>query len=561
MLDISADLIEQPTIILAETYEVIFVNNEFQKYIEAKKGDSLKKVSSFPLVQIKGDWASLANIIQMRLERADGDTLYINNVLVTVDEKSKPVNIKITGYKIDQKMPYIGLVIYDIADKLELSKLHYQNATTGLPNHNKAMADIGLMVNKMLSKEKKFAVALISIDNFLEIISVVGYHRSLIKVSLIAKYLQDVSIRQGLSLYHMTSNNFLLLLPEIKSTQEGVALIDRYKTDCENLLHSKNNDLHFSISSGISIYPDNDTENLINGAYRALLLANNQGAGCTIVVKPDKDTTKAERLVEYKEIKKALENDQFSIYYQPIYNTESNLIAGAEALVRWIHPDKGVIPPGHFLPLVEKTGFMKQLSTQIAIKVITQLHTWKAHGFKKIQVSVNLSMREFEAGDFHDIIYTLLEKNNIGSSQLKIEITENIAMFNENYTLDQFTKLKEIGIDISLDDFGIGYSSFSMLRALPVDTIKLDRSFVTDMIFNKDHYSIVKAMIAVAHSLDLKVVAEGIEDMQTASMLKDLDCDYLQGYYLGKPMPVFEFQELIRSDMQLSKTDDIILID
>ncbi len=559
LLDITSGLVEYPVLIISDDFTVQYINQYMKKYIAANVGNSLKKISKKPFIKIDGIWRSLSDLIQIYRLKAIDDLLYLAEVAIRTQNDEKVVNIRIYGTDHHfGSTKSIGIAIFNISDKSDISKIHFQNTTTGLPNHNRALADIGLMVNSSLSSGKKFAVAVISIDHFLEIVTVIGYNESLAKVVLIAKYLQEVSVKKGFSLYHMTSNNFLLVIPEIESTQEGVVLVEKYKTDCENLLHRKNPEIHFTISSGISIYPDNDIENLINGAYRALLSANKQGDGCTIVVEPDKRTKLPERTVEYKEIKNALENDQFSIYYQPIYSAELETVVGAEALVRWIHPTKGVVPPGLFLPLVEKTGFMKQLSTQIAVKVITQLATWKKHGFKKIQVSINLSMREFEAGDFHDILYALLEKNSIDSAQLKVEITENVAMSNEKYTREQFQKLKHIGIDISLDDFGMGYSSFSMLRSLPIDTVKIDRSFVTDMIFNKDHQAIVKAMIAMAHSLGLKVVAEGIEDMQTKSILDGLGCDYLQGYFLGKPMPTYEFQELIRTDRQLSISDDII---
>ena len=424
------------------------------------------------------------------------------------------------------------------------------------------MADIGLMANKMLSSDRKFAVAIISIDHFLEIISTVGYIESLKMVSSIGKYLQKVSLQNNLRLYHMTSNNFLLLIPNLETVEECRETVERYKADCEELLHNKNTHLQFTISAGISLYPRNAIENLINNAYHALAQATKQGLGYTVLADADDKGKKRPVSIEYSEIKKALETEEFMLYYQPIYRTSDHSIVSADALIRWKHPIKGIISPAHFLPLVEKTGFMKPLSEYVAREAIKQLATWNTLGFKKIQLAINLSMREFETADYPTLLETLLEKNRVNTSQLKVEITENIAMANESYSTAQFAKLKNLGIDISLDDFGTGYSSFSMLESFPIDTVKIDKSFITDMITNPDHYTIVKAMIAMTHALGIKVIAEGIENKPTMAALQELDCDYIQGYYLGKPMPVFEFQELIRSKEQTSTTtDDIIILE
>ena len=558
---ISSRLIDHPVIIFSDTHQVICANEQIQKFIKAKRGDSLDKISKLPVFIIDGEEKSLIDLLGIYQERATDDTLYIANVSINNKRGEKPVSLRLSSAGTDKSAVYIGVAIFDATENLELSKIYYQNTVTGLPNHNKAMADIGLMAHHYAPSSKRFAVAVISIDNFLEIISIVGYKESLHVVSLIARYLQAVSVKNNLKLYHVTSNNFLLILPHVQSIQESNLLVEKYKTDCEALLHSNNAQLHYTISSGISIYPDNGIENLVNSAYKALLLAKRQGLGYTMIAQADQKNTEAESSIKYSEIKRALEQGEFMLYYQPIYDTKKETVVGAEALIRWKHPIKGIVPPGLFLPLVEKTGFMKHLGEYVAKEAIEQLAIWKKLGFQEIQVSINLSLREFETMDYPLILDTLLHNNLINTSQLKVEVTENIAMVNEKYSAKQFAKLKKLGIGISLDDFGTGYSSFSMLEAFPIETLKIDRSFVGDMPKNKDHRTIVKAMIAMAHSLGIKVIAEGIEDQKTAEILKALECDYMQGYHLGRPMPVFEFQELIRSNDQVSNFDDIIALE
>jgi EAL domain-containing protein (putative c-di-GMP-specific phosphodiesterase class I) len=561
LLDVSSRLIDHPVIIFSDSYQVICANDQVQKYIKIRRGDSIKEISSLPFIRIENVWKTLEELIDIYKKTAK-ETLYLTEVRIkTNTEEDRPVNIHISGSCVEESIQYIGIAIFDISNQLELSKIHYQNTTTGLPNHNKAIADIGLMANKMLAADKKFAVAIISIDHFLEVISTIGYSQSLTMISTIGKYLQKVSHQSNLQLYHMASNNFLLLIPDIATAEDGRKLVDRYKADCEQLLHNKNTSLQFTISSGISFYPDNHIEHLINSAYHALSLATEQGLGYTVIAAADQVKKKEPRRIEYSEIKKALELEQFTLYYQPIYKGSNHTVVSAEALIRWEHPTKGVIPPGQFLPLVEKTGFMKSMGKYVTREAVRQLATWNSLGFRKIQLAINLSIREFEAEDYPRLLSTLLEKNKVDTSQFKVEITENIAMTNEIYSTAQFIELKKLGIGISLDDFGTGYSSFSMLESFPIDTVKIDRSFVTDMAQNKDHYTIVKSMIAMTHALGMKVIAEGIENKVTLTALQELGCDYMQGYYLGKPMPAFEFQELIRSDRQAPEADEIIMLD
>ncbi len=561
LLDISSRLVDHPVIIFSEQCKVICANEHIQKYIKIKRGDSVNDISEFPFVRIKNKWKSLSEILDL-YKKSNQDILYLTEVLIKTDkEEEEPVNIHISSSGREEKKQYIGLAIFDIKDHLELSKIYYQNTTTGLPNHNKAIADIGLMASKMLSKNKKFAVSVISIDQFLEVISTIGYLESLDIVNTIGRYLQKASFANNFHLYHMTSNNFLLILPDIENNETCRNMVNKYKNDCEQLLHNKNSQLQFTISAGISLYPNSTINNLINDAYYALSLSIKQGLGYTTLLTPDKKIKKKDSPIDYSEIKRALETEEFILYYQPIYRLSDHTIVAAEALIRWNHPTRGILTPFHFLPLVENTGFMKPLSEYISREVIQQLAAWNTLEFKKIQLAINLSMREFETADFPSFLGTLLEKNKVNTSQLKVEITENIAMANEDYSTAQFNKLQKLGIGISLDDFGTGYSSFSMLESFPINTLKIDRSFITDIADNPDHYTIVKAMIAMAHTLGIKVIAEGIEHDSTMSILKELGCDYVQGYYLGKPMPVFEFQELIRSEKQPYTDNDIIILD
>lgn len=553
-------LANHPVMIISSNHQIIYTNKQMQKYIEATTGDSLNTVDKLPLFLIEREEKGFVDLIDAHQKETLDDIRYIANAIIKYHDNKKPVSLRLSSVSIDRKSIYTGIAIFDTSEQLELSRIHYQNTATGLPNHNQAMIDIGLVAHDYALTKKRFAVAVFSIDNILEIISILGHKDSLHMISLVAKYLQTISVQNNLKLYHMTENNFLLVFPSVQTTQRVKQRVEKYKTDCEALLYNTNAQLQYTLSSGISIYPDNGIGNLLNSAFGALSLAKKQGLGYTIVAQSDHEASGANASIQYSEIKEALEKREFSLHYQPIFDAKKEMVVAAEALIRWIHPTKGMISPGSFLPLVENTSFMKQLGEYVAREAITQLSTWKNLGFREIQVSINLSLREFESMDYFKILDALLDEHQIETSQLKVEVTENIAMHNEKYSIVQFQKLNKLGIGISLDDFGTGYSSFSILGAFPIDTLKIDQSFVKDLSENKDHQTIVKAMIAMAHSLDIKVIAEGIEDQHAAKILKKINCDYMQGYHLGRPIPAFEFQELIRSAEQISNSDDIIAL-
>ena len=551
-LNISSKLTDNPMAVFSSKHIVVSANHAIRTYIYVKNGDSLKDIKNLPMIKIDEQWLSITDLINTYIEKSFENTIFITDAVLGLEGNSSPVNIRLHSFsnKTGRKAKYLAMAIFDITNKLEISKIHYQNTTTGLPNHNKALADIGLMTDKMQASNKKFAIIVISIDNFPELISILGYQQSLSAISSIAKYFQKASHELGLSLYHMTSNNFLIIAPDIQSEKDALSIIEKFKSDSMRLLYINNTNIYFTISSGVSLYPNSQIQDLLNDAYRALAKATSQGSGHSVVFYPEAINTDKESPIEYKDLRAALENKQLTMYYQPIRETDTKSIIGAEALMRWIHPTKGFISPDIFISIAEKTGFINELGKFATASVIEQLGKWNKLGFKKIQVAINLSLRELENTNQHEYISNLLEKHKVRASQIKIEVTENTAMNNQKNSHIQFAKLKAHDIEISLDDFGTGYSSFSLLMSFPINTVKIDKSFILDIAFNKDHQVIVKAMIAMVHALGMKVIAEGIEDIKAVELLEKYKCDYIQGYYYGKPMPVFEFQELIRTSRQ-----------
>jgi len=264
------------------------------------------------------------------------------------------------------------------------------------------------------------------------------------------------------------------------------------------------------------------------------------------------------------DIQYAIEREELMIYYQPIVKTDTRKTVAAEALMRWKHPQYGMIPPVVFIPMMEKTGYIVEAGKYLIKKVISQQSKWKLFGFEEITVSINASMKEIENHEYIDYLTRLLKEHDIAPSTIKIEITESQAMSNADNILQSLTDLYRAGIRISLDDFGTGYTSFAYLTKIPANTLKIDKSFIDNILSDEKHQQVVKAIIEVGHTLGMEIVAEGIETSGVNKMLSRLGCDYVQGYYFSKPVPAFELQERLRLSKDQKrdpdKTDDLITV-
>jgi len=251
-------------------------------------------------------------------------------------------------------------------------------------------------------------------------------------------------------------------------------------------------------------------------------------------------------LILHNEMHQAIEKNQFEIYYQPIIDAKSQEVVSAEALIRWNHPEYGLIAPYIFIPIMEKTGFIVEIGKYVLEEVLKQQKRWELFKFRQIDVSINITLFEIESEGFVENVEKQLQYHQADPSLIKFEITEGSAMISEESTLKQFMEIKKMGIGISLDDFGTGYTSFVYMKKFPAEILKIDKTMIDYILTNKEDQNIVKAMIEMGHSLGMKIVAEGIENKRMYDLLTSYDCDMIQGYYFSKPVPVFEFQKFLR---------------
>jgi EAL domain-containing protein (putative c-di-GMP-specific phosphodiesterase class I) len=289
-------------------------------------------------------------------------------------------------------------------------------------------------------------------------------------------------------------------------------------------------------SIGIVIFPDDggDVHSLLRRADVAMYRAKRTNAGMSVYDESE-ERYGEERLSLMSELRHAIEYGELRLYYQPKVDLASNDMSHVEALVRWVHPVRGVVPPGEFIPFAEQTGFIRSISRWVAGEAISQCAAWHAKGIA-LSVSVNVSARDLAEADFPDVLEALLRQHGVEPRWLWLEITESALMDDPAHAIAILDRLHRLGIRLSIDDFGTGYSSLSYLKRMPVDELKIDRSFVMGMVSDPDDEIIVRSTIALGHNMGLRVVAEGVEDATTLETLRTLHCDVAQGYHLGRPL-------------------------
>jgi len=304
--------------------------------------------------------------------------------------------------------------------------------------------------------------------------------------------------------------------------------------------------VHLTMSAGISIYPDSGTSrNLLDNSYKALFEAQKSGEGRVHIYIPDEEKENYDEFSLHNEMYSAMEKNEFEVYYQPVYDAKTKEMVSAEALVRWVHPEHGIITPDVFIPLMEKTGFIIELGHFVLEEVLKQQKRWELFKFNQIAISINIASIELKTDEFLENVKKQLEYHKVYPELIRFEITENDPMLNEGSMKKYITKLKRLGVGITLDDFGAGYNSFSYLQQFPGDLLKIDKALVNSIVTDQDKQRVVKAMVELGHTLGMKVLVEGIENKNMEDLLVSFGCDYLQGYYFSKPVPVFEFQKLL----------------
>ncbi len=499
----------------------------------------------------------------------------LNKASITAKNDSLEYSIKLDGGVIKRIRQIIDVntndrikegmifgVFQDVSDlrnaEQKVKTLALYDRLTGLPNRSFFKR---LLAKKALFSKRnaqQFALLDINFDNFMRINSNLGHDVGDKLIVAACERLkntlrnydelisgQEQEVFNSSFLAHLGGDNFTILLSNINDADDAAVVARRINANFSEAFDILNNEIHISISIGIGIYPDDasNTDDLLKKTSNALQYAKETGKNCYRFYTKEMNVLSFQRLSMETALRKALEQEQFVLYYQPKISLIDKRITGAEALIRWNHPEMGLVSPAEFIPLAESTNLIVPITDWVIMEACRQMGEWHRSDFQLESVAINITPASLLDKSIHDHVLNNLQSADIQASRLDFEITESVLMEDVDVILPVLQEFKEFGCSISIDDFGTGYSSLSYLKRLPISKLKIDQSFIREIMHDNDDSIIVNAVIALAHSLGLKVIAEGVEDKEQLEYLTQHDCDVVQGYFYSCPLAGNDFYQ------------------
>jgi diguanylate cyclase (GGDEF)-like protein/PAS domain S-box-containing protein len=441
-------------------------------------------------------------------------------------------------------------VVRDITERTyaeeQIKHLAYHDALTTLPNRLLFKDRVTVAISHAQRHDARVAVLFLDLDRFKVINDSLGHNIGDQLLQAVAARVQSC-VRDSDTVARLGGDEFTLLLPELTHAEDAALVAQKILEAVRYPFHIEGREFYITTSIGISIFPDDgvDAENLIKSADTAMYQAKEQGRDNYQLFNAVVNAKALQRISLEHGLRRALTHHELAVHYQPIFDFRTNRITGMEALLRWTHPEMGPIPPATFIPLAEAIGVMIPIGTWALRVACRQAKEWHDAGFNTLSLAVNLSVCQLQQPDLLNVVRDILTETGLQARLLELEITESTAMQSPEASIRTLYDLKKLGIRISLDDFGTGHSSLAYLKRFPIDTLKIDQSFVRDITRDPDTAAIVTAIIAMGHSLRLKVIAEGVEFTDQATFLKRCSCDQMQGYLINVPMPAPELTAIL----------------
>jgi diguanylate cyclase (GGDEF)-like protein/PAS domain S-box-containing protein len=458
-----------------------------------------------------------------------------------------------------ENRPAVQMAAHDLSRLKEaenrLDYLAYHDALTGLPN----LVLLGDLLTREMSRAKRadelIALLHVDINRFKEINDTLGFTVGDHALQAIARSISEV-LRDSDVVARMSADKFVLFLPGIKDATSTEDTCRRILERFQLPLQVDGHDLYITPSIGITLFPsDGDSvDSLLKHAEIAMDRAKTQETGYQFFSSEMVEKV-AERKAIENDLRKAIDRKEFVLFYQPEIEFASGRLVGAEALLRWRHPERGLVPPMSFIPLAEETGLIVPISQWVMLEAARQNMAWQKAGYAPIRVAVNISARMFERPDFIDNVTAALSETGLPPEYFEAEVTETMAMKDFDTTISILGRLHTLRVPIAIDDFGTGHSSLAYLKKFPAHMLKVDRSFVKDMTPDSDDAAIAQAIIAMAHSLKMHAIAEGVETVEQLELLRGFGCDEVQGFYFSKPLPPDEFERFMIEQPQHKKFD------
>lgn len=472
------------------------------------------------------------------------------------DKSETLIPVSILGYPVRIEGKIVGLfIIYtDISERKEfeaqLKHQAFHDSLTGIPNRVLLLERLERALERSRRRDDyMFAVLLVDLDRFKSVNDSLGHLAGDTLLRKIAAQIKEC-IRTTDTVARLGGDEFAVLVEEYKDDDEVYAIARRIHSIAESHYIIEKNEVRSSASIGIVLDTSKyqKADDILRDADIAMYHAKESGKARYETFNKTMHKAALERLRMENELRKAIHNDNLVLYYQPILSIETHELIGFEALVRWVHPVRGIINPDKFIPIAEETGLIIPLGHIVIKEACRQLSEWqqKYPKVENLTMSVNISVKQFLQADLIDFIIETIHENNLNPNSLKVEITESLLMKKAKSMIDKLTMLKDLGIKVVLDDFGTGYSSLSYIQQFPIDNIKIDRSFIKRLDSEDESAEIVKTIISLSKNLGIDVVAEGVERVGQLDRLKLLKCDSVQGYYFSRPVDKYKALEFIK---------------
>jgi diguanylate cyclase (GGDEF)-like protein len=473
--------------------------------------------------------------VEVSLRKADGTPVWALQNLAMIDEEGRR---------------FVEGTAFDItARRLAEEQIAYQtnyDALTGLPNPNLLRERLEVALTHSERAARHVCVAFLDLDHFKAINDTLSHRVGDQLLQLVAYRLQNC-LREYDTVARLGGDEFTVILQHVKSRDDAAHIATKLLQSIREPFLLEGREFFMTASMGLAISGPHgtDAETLLRNADVAMYRAKDSGRNMFEFFGQSSGDHAAERFELENDLRRALQREELRLHFQPQIDSATNRILCMEALLRWYHPTRGLIPPATFIPIAEEVGLIIPIGEWVLEQACTEAASWRRdHGWD-LRVAVNLSPRQFHQKDLPDVIARVLEKTGLPADYLEIEITESNAMQNPEMAIKTLSFLKAMGLRISIDDFGTGYSSLSHLRRFPIDSLKIDQSFVRDIETNENDAAIVSAVIAMAHKLRLTVIAEGVETEQQSKFLRSQQCEQMQGFLFSKPRPVEDLHDLM----------------
>jgi diguanylate cyclase (GGDEF)-like protein len=437
----------------------------------------------------------------------------------------------------------ISFALSHMVSEQKISYLAYYDELTGLANRSLFLERVAQYMHSAVTGGRKLALFMIDLERFKNINDSLGRPAGDALLKQVAEWLTR-STGDASLLARIGADHFAIVIPDVRQDGDLARLVERsLATFLEHPFQLNNDVFRITAKVGIAMFPDDgsDADTLYKNAEAALKNAKTSGSHYLFYTQKMTDAV-AKKLTLENQLRQALDNGEFVLHYQPKVNLVSGKVTSAEALIRWNDPRTGLVPPGHFIPVLEETGLIYDVGRWALKQAIDDYLRWRAAGLAAVRIAVNVSSLQLRNRGFVDEIGRIIGIDAHAPAGLELEITESLIMADINHNIASLESIRAIGVTIAIDDFGTGFSSLSYLARLPVDTLKIDRSFVIAMTDAPEGLALVSTIISLAHSLKLKVVAEGVETDEQSRLLRLLGCDEMQGFLFSRPLPAEMFE-------------------